>query len=201
MDVTTPLLRAWNCQRGDVVGKGLYKAGAGTLSARHLPQEEGQEGQYIEVSYLHPLGSAIRKTFSAQKWEDGGQAFYLLTSKAIDAGTAQLALQNEKRLSLALKSGGYALWDYNYETGETYNSPEIFDIFGHKVGDHTLNFQNFNELIHPEDRDKTIEEKIRKAPFGADIFQTRYRVKTTSGKYVWIETLAGVIRNPADAGP
>ena len=201
MEATLPLLRAWNCKRTDVVGKGLHKAGAGTLSARHLPQTAGEDVQHIEVSYLHPLGSAIRKVFSAQKWEENGTEFYLLTTKALDASTAQLALQNEKRLSLALKSGGYAVWDYNYETGETYNSPEMFEIFGHKVGEHNLNFLSFNDLIHPEDRDKTIDDKVRKAPFGADVFQTRYRVKTSAGKYVWIESLAGVIRNPADGRP
>ena len=65
----------------------------------------------------------------------------------------------------------------------------------------SLNFSTFNELIHPDDRDKTIDEKIRKAPFGADVFQTRYRVKTASGKYVWIESLAGVIRNTIDGQP
>ena len=200
-EVTLPLLRAWNCQRVDVVGKGLYKAGAGTLSARRVPSEDGSDTQQIEVSYLHPLGSAIRKVFSAQKWDEGGQTFYLLTGKGIDASTAQQVLQNEKRLSLALKSGGYAVWDYNYETEETYNSPEMYDIFGHKVGEKNLNFASFDELIHPEDKDKTISEKIRKAPFGADVFQTRYRVKTSSGKYVWIESLAGVIRSPADGHP
>ncbi|MFT3671690.1 ATP-binding protein [Aestuariivirga sp.] len=200
-EVTLPLLRAWNCQRVDVVGKGLYKAGAGTLSARRVPNEDGSDTQQIEVSYLHPLGSAIRKVFSAQKWDEGGQTFYLLTGKGIDASTAQQVLQNEKRLSLALKSGGYAVWDYNYETEETYNSPEMYDIFGHKVGEKNLNFASFDELIHPEDKDKTISEKIRKAPFGADVFQTRYRVKTSSGKYVWIESLAGVIRSPTDGHP
>jgi two-component system cell cycle sensor histidine kinase/response regulator CckA len=134
--------------------------------------------QLIEVSYLHPLGAAMRKTFQTQKWQEDGKDFYLLTAKAVDANTAQHALQNEKRLSLALKSGGYALWDYNYDTGETYNAPEMYEIFGHKVGEQSLNFRNFNELIHPEDRDKTIDDKIRKAPFGADVFQTRYRVRT-----------------------
>ncbi len=200
-DVTLPLLQSWNCQRSDVIGRALHKAGAGTLSARHLPAEDGSESGQIEVSYLHPLGSAMRKVFNSRKWQENGKSFYLLTAKAIDANMAQHALQNEKRLSLALKSGGYALWDYNYDTGETYNSPEMYEIFGHKVGEQSLNFRNFNELIHPEDADKTIDDKIRKPPFGADIFQTRYRVRTASGKFVWIESLAGVIRNTTDGRP
>ncbi|MFO1033052.1 MAG: ATP-binding protein [Hyphomicrobiales bacterium] len=200
-DVTTALLQSWNCHRPDVVGKPILKAGAGTISARHLTNTDGSEAQYIEISYAQILGSVIRKKFYAQKWTDAGQDYYLLIGRSAEAETAVNAQQNEKRLSLALRSGGYALWDYDYVTGETYNAPEMYEIFGHKVGAQELNFNTFNELIHPDDKDKTLSEKIRKAPFGADVFQTRYRVKTATGKYVWIESLAGVIRNPADGEP
>ncbi|MBM3519812.1 MAG: response regulator [Alphaproteobacteria bacterium] len=33
------------------------------------------------------------------------------------------------------------------------------------------------------------------------MFQTRYRVKTRTGAYAWIESIAGVVRNPADGRP
>lgn len=200
-NMTTALARAWNCQRTDVVGKPLLKAGAGSISARHLPQGDSPDSQQIEVSYSQILGSVIKKTFQAQHWQENDNQYYVLIGKGGDADAAFSARQNEKRLSLALRSGGYALWDYNYETGETYNAPEMFEIFGHKVGAQELNFNSFNELIHPDDKDKTLGEKIKKAPFGADVFQTRYRVKTSSGKYVWIESLACVIRSPGDGEP
>jgi PAS domain S-box-containing protein len=199
---TTAMAQSWNCHLQDLVGKPLLKAGAGVLSARYIDTPDAEQGQIIEVSYAQLLGSVLKRTFRALKWQDGPQQYFLLVGgKASDNEAASKAQQNEKRLTLALRSGGYALWDYDYETGETFNAPEMYEIFGHKVGAQDLDFNSFNELIHPEDRDKTLSEKIRKAPFGADVFQTRYRVKTSSGKYVWIESLAGVIRNPGDGEP
>jgi PAS domain S-box-containing protein len=199
--VTSALLRAWNCHREDLVGKPLLKAGAGALSARHIPSADGSEVQQVEVTYARVLGVSLRGIFNVQRWADGEKQFYLLTGKATDAESTLEARQNEKRLALALRSGGYALWDHDYETGETYNSPEMHEIFGHKVGTEKLDYRSFNELIHPEDRDKTLAEKIRKAPFGVDVFQTKYRTKVASGRYVWIESLAGVIRNPSTGEP
>ena len=38
-ECSTALLRKWNCQRGDIIGKPLLKFGSGILSARHLPPE------------------------------------------------------------------------------------------------------------------------------------------------------------------
>lgn len=201
-EATTALLLAWNCQRDDLIGKSLLKAGAGKISARTIQQpDENGANHEIEVAYAQTLGSVIRKPFQVQRWPDGDQSVMVLIGKAVNSGTSEQALQNEKRLSLALKSGGYALWDYNYETRETYNSQEMLDIFGQSVGQDGLNFSSFNSLIHPDDRDKTIDNKILAAPYGQDVFQTRYRVKTNSGKYVWIESLAGVIRNTTDGKP
>jgi hypothetical protein len=36
-DVSTALLRRWNCAKSEIVGKPLMKFGTGLVSARHLP--------------------------------------------------------------------------------------------------------------------------------------------------------------------
>ena len=77
----------------------------------------------------------------------------------------------------------------------------MLEVFGQNVDGSKLDYHNFNQLLHPEDKDQAIEIKIRKAPFGQDVFQTRYRVKTTAGKYEWIETIAGIIRDQKSGRP
>ncbi|MCA0434014.1 MAG: PAS domain-containing protein [Proteobacteria bacterium] len=200
-DVTPALLGSWSCQRNDLVGKPLLKAGAGTISARHVQSTNESGPKQIEVTFTHPLGAANRCVFHTQPCQEGNKQYYILLGRGVNAEQAEAGKRNEKRLNLALRSGGYALWDYDFDTNETYNSPEMQQIFGEKVGDAVLNFKTFNDLIHPEDRDKTLDEKIRKAPFGTDMFQTRYRVRTVSGSYTWVESLAGVVRDPVTGKP
>ena len=201
-DASTAILRKWSCQREDVVGKPLMKFGTGSLSARFVTESlDPSEQQSIEVTFTPPLGTMIKSVFRTQAWNEAGDRHMVLVGQHASIEQAAAAMSNEKRLNLALRSGGYALWDFNYETGATYNSPEMYEIFGHKAGQSELNFLSFNELIHPEDLDKTLDEKIRTAPFGTEIFQTRYRVKAQSGGYIWIESAAGVIRDPATGKP
>jgi signal transduction histidine kinase len=201
-DVSSAVLRKWGCLREDVVGKALMKFGTGALSARFVPDLAAPNGeQSIEVSYTPPLGSMIKSVFRTQPWNEDGTRNVVLVGQHASLEQAEVAMSNEKRLNLALRSGGYALWDYNYETGETYNSIEMYEVFGRKVGAEDLNFKSFNTLIHPEDTDKTLEHKIKTAPFGTEIFQTRYRVKGQNGAYVWIESAAGVIRDPLTGKP
>lgn len=63
---------------------------------------------------------------------------------------AEEAIQNERRLSLALRSGGYAAWDHDYRTGQTYNSPEMYDLLGFDRDSRELTYNSFNDLVHPD---------------------------------------------------
>jgi signal transduction histidine kinase len=202
-EISTALLTKWNCQKADIIGRPLMKFGSSMLSARHLPPDPRQPNQsIIEVNYAPPLGSHVKSVFRTQVYgKADGTAEMLLIGQQGTAEQVETAFANERRLNLALRSGGYALWDHDYETGETYNSPEMYEIFGEKIGEKSLDYKSFNTLIHPDDEGKTIDEKIRTAPFGTDIFQTRYRVKTRTGKYAWIECLAGLVRDPATGRP
>ncbi len=201
-DVSTAMLRKWNCQREDIVGKALKKFGAGIISARFVTDDtKPSDEPTIEVTYAPPLGTEIRTSFRTQPWTEDDSRNMILVGQHGSIEQAENVASNEKRLNLALRSGGYALWDHNYETGITYNSPEMLEIFGRQVGNDVLDFHSFNQLIHPEDIDKTLDEKIRTAPFGTEIFQTRYRVRAQSGGYIWIESAAGLIRDPATGKP
>jgi signal transduction histidine kinase len=201
-DASTAILRKWNCNRHDVIGKALMKFGTGSLSARFVDDPANPDNQQsIEVTYAPPLGTMIKSVFRSQPWNEAGDRNIVLVGQHASLEQAEAALNNEKRLNLALRSGGYALWDYDYQTGETYSSPEMFEIFDHKYDSKALSFQAFNALIHPEDLDKSLDEKIRNAPFGTEIFQTRYRARGANGAYIWIESAGGIIRDPLTGKP
>ncbi len=202
VDVTGATLRRWGATKKDLIGKPLLKFGTGSLSARNIEADESDKPlQEVEVCFAPPLGKAISSRFKSQIMDIEGEKFCVFIGQHASLDQAQQIQESERRLSLALRSGGYALWDHDFETGVSYNSPEMLEVFGQTVGGSRLDYHSFNALIHPEDQDKTIDEQIKTARFGTEVFQTRYRVKTTAGKYEWIESIAGIIRNPATGKP
>ena len=199
---TSAVMRKWNCTREELVGKQLAKTGTGALSARHVTEESPLGNiQKVEVTYVPPLGTTRSIRFTPRNWIDGDQNVMLLIGQHASLEEADEAIQNERRLSLALRSGGYAAWDHDYRSNETNNSPEFYDLLGFDRGNQGLNFNSFNDLVHPDDQDKTLAGQIDTAPFGSDMFQTRYRVRNSHGNYVWIESIAGVTRSPVDGQP
>ena len=202
LDVSTSLARRWGTTREALVDRQLQRFGAGMLSARQIAAPKTLGGMAtVEISFAPPLGKAINASFKAQKLQLDGRDLYLFIGQHMSPEQAVAMEESERRLSLALRSGGYALWDHNFETGETYNSPEMLEVFGQQVNGTRLDFQTFNNLIHPDDGDKTLDFKMRSAPFGQEVFQTRYRVKTAAGKYEWIESIAGLVRDPKNGRP
>ncbi len=194
------ILRKWNCRREDLIGRKLVKFGTGPLSARYSDALAGQP-QLVEVSYVPPLGFTRAITFNQQAWVDGENRYMVLIGQHASKDKADEAIQNERRLTLALRSGGFAAWDHDYRSGESRNSPEMYDLLGLPRDSSALNFKSFNDRVHPEDRDKTLDGQIMTAPFGHDMFQTRYRVRDETGAYTWIESIAGLLRDPADGRP
>ena len=197
-ELTTAATRKWNCARSDIVGRQMVKYGNGTISARYISDSSGGATPNVEVSYAPPLAVQRSSFFKQQQWSDGTQNFMILIGQHASEEQANEAIRNEQRLNLALRSGGYAVWDYDYVTGETYSSSELYEVLGFDQGSINLDFNTFNERVHPDDLDKTLDKKIAAATFGTELFQTRYRVRMQNNEYAWIDSVACVVRDPAN---
>ncbi len=198
VDLTTALQRKWNVDPDDLIGKPLLKFGAGTISARHI-EDRGETR--IEVSYAPPLGAHHSSMFTQMDWQNGETKFKLLIGLHVDRNEAEKAIFNERRLNLVMRSGGYALWDYDFVSRDTYNSPEMKDLLGYEPGERYIDFNAFSHLVHPDDRAESLDRKIAVAPPDLDVFQSRMRVKAKSGRYTWIESVASISRDPATRMP
>ncbi|MGB8316243.1 MAG: ATP-binding protein [Aestuariivirga sp.] len=196
-ELTTAAIRKWNCARSDIIGRQLVKFGTGTISARYLTTAPGDLTPDVEVTYAPPLAVQKSSAFKQQQWSDGSQNYMILIGQHANEEQANRAIQNEQRLNLALRSGSYAVWDHDFVTGETYNSPEMYEILGMKFENSDLSFEKFNARVHPEDADKTLMNMIKTAPFGSELFQSRFRIRMHNNEYVWVESVACVVRDPA----
>ncbi len=197
-ELTTAAVRKWNCGKSEILGKKLVKYGTGAVSARYLPGAKSG-AQNVEVTYAPPLGAQRSSIFKQQQWQDGPQKYMILIGQHASEEQIKAAEEKEQRLNLALRSGGYAVWDYDFLTDKTYSSPELYDILGISRENTDLNFTTFNRRVHPDDLDNTLKAKISTATFGTEFFQTRYRVRMQNEEYAWIESIAAVVRDPASA--
>ena len=97
---------------------------------------------------------------------------------------------NEERLSLAIQGANAALFDWNIETGHAYFSPEYYQMFGYEPGDFPATYDSWVNIIHPDDREKTIENLNKQFKNKLEHFKIEYRVICKDGTEKWILGLA-----------
>jgi len=91
-----------------------------------------------------------------------------------------------ERFQLAIDSSHDGIWDWNIPQNRTYFSPRWKDIIGFEENELTNDFYELKIRIHPEDKDKFLDEIDSLLSAKKDIFECEYRVRHKNGKWVWV---------------
>ena len=155
----------------------------------------------LETGFSSSLGSASRLTLRALSLAIllvaigllmvMGVVFRRLMRKS-DKSERDLAL-SEERLRLGFEGTNCGLWDWNIVTNEVFYSPWIYRLLEY---DHVIagSDKNFLEMVHPDDHESTMA--AGRAHILYDIpYDIEYRIRTHTGKYLWVRSRAQAIRD------
>ncbi|NJP12541.1 MAG: PAS domain S-box protein, partial [Leptolyngbyaceae cyanobacterium RU_5_1] len=104
--------------------------------------------------------------------------------------------QSEERLQFAMEASRDGLWDWNIETGDVYHSPQYLEMLGYAasdLGELGLNFQRWQQLIHPEDKASVFEQLNAHLQNASIQYAIDYRVRTKSGDWKWVADYGKVV--------
>ncbi len=141
------------------------------IGARHL--QTGQR-RWLQV------------TATPQLRGDGSLLHVLVT--LVDVTTRKRAEDavraSSRRLSLAISATSDAVWEWNYQTGETYYSPRWFEMLGVSP-ELPMTMESFTSLCHPDDVRSTmtaIESSINSRTGWA----LEFRMRRGDGTWAWV---------------
>ncbi|MES2812256.1 MAG: PAS domain S-box protein [Bacteroidota bacterium] len=114
--------------------------------------------------------------------------------------------ENEERYKSIINVSNTGAWEYHNDTNYLWCSPEYFLMLGRKQSDYDFsgakNLQEtWIELLHPEDRDRSINhfaEYLKNGSVG--MYESYFRMQHANGSWVWIwsrgQTLRDAQNNP-----
>lgn len=141
-----------------------------------------------EWTYIRKDGSRfpVLLSVTALRDIDGNLTGFLgIGSDISDRKQAVEALRtSEARLNLTLEAAQMGTWDWNMVTQEVTFSERLALIFGFPVDTRQATYQNFIEVIHPEDR-AIVEQSITDAVEGGGNYHVEFRV-TCDGSLHWV---------------
>jgi PAS domain S-box-containing protein len=112
----------------------------------------------------------------------------------------ELARESDERLKLTLDAVNEGVWDWNIPTGETVFSPSYYTMLGYEPYEFPQNYKSWRSLVHPEDIEKAEQEINKHLTTGKD-YSIEIRVKTKSGKWIWILTKGRVVERDKHGMP
>uniref|UniRef100_UPI001E42236F sensor histidine kinase n=1 Tax=Microvirga roseola TaxID=2883126 RepID=UPI001E42236F len=102
------------------------------------------------------------------------------------------------RIDSALNRGRCGLWDWDIGRGRIYWSDSMYELLGYERQDEFLSFGEVNAMIHPEDQDLyTLAEQLASA--STSLVDYEFRIRASSGDWVWLRARAELMNDPDDA--
>ena len=94
--------------------------------------------------------------------------------------------ESEERFKLSMEATNDGLWDWNKETDEVYYSPACYRMLGYEVGTFPGTLKAWQDLLHPEDIEHTMQVNMDCVEGRRETFSVEYRLKAANGEWRWI---------------
>lgn len=109
--------------------------------------------------------------------------------------------KTEDMLNLALEATKDGVWDWRPKTGRLIWSPSACTMLGYQAGEFPADFDKWAELIHPDDREKTVTEVKSHINMGDRTFSVVFRQKRKDGNWIWINGRGKVVELDENGEP
>ena len=122
---------------------------------------------------------------------------FLVTDITESARIEQRMRENADWLEMALESAQMGIWSWNIESGQVRWSDEVEQLFGLAAGDFGGKYEDYLDLIHPDDRGPvvdTIESNLRSK---SEAYEVEHRLLWPDGQVRWVEARGRVFRDDA----
>jgi len=110
-----------------------------------------------------------------------------------DRSTRELRQMTE-RLSLATRTGGVGIWDYDISTGRLVWDDQMFKLYGIAPDSFVAAYDTWRNGVHPDDRERA-DAEIQMAIRGEKEFDTEFRVVWPDGSVHHIRAISFLDRD------
>lgn len=109
--------------------------------------------------------------------------------------TEQKLQENQQLLRLALSNANAGCWDWEIGTGKVTWSPENYDLYGIDPQIKPLKHRDWEQLVHPEDRNRVIRDEEKVILGQSANSRTEFRIIHPQKGVRWLLGVGDVILN------
>jgi len=159
---------------------------------RHDYQMRRKDGRLIETEHVvTPL-----------EGDDWTQGVVSVVRDVTERREAQEKLRRQReQLSMAVEGGNIGTWNWDLDTDRVVFNHQWAEMLGYTRDELSFEFSTWEELVHPDDRDRAIDALEAYVEGDADTFDPYVRMRTKSGDWKWIQTIGKVLEHDEAGTP
>ena len=157
----------------------------------------------VGATNLQTGGRTWLQVSATPQLSPGGSLRHVLVTfvDVTDRKRAEDALRSSsRRLSLAISATSDAVWERNYQTGDTYYSPRWFEMLG--IPQRLMTIDTWKSLCHPDDLDPTLNRMdAMLAATGSLVYEVELRMRRGDGTWAWLLERGHAVERDATGRP
>lgn len=103
--------------------------------------------------------------------------------------------KSQEQYALAAEGANDGLWDWDIIKNEIYHSPRWKSMLGFEEHELTKGFEDWENLVHPEDHDSAVTALENYLSGRADSYDVELRIHHKNGSWRWIRDRGKALRN------
>jgi len=138
------------------------------------------------------------------EWDSAGNPLRVAgthTDITIRKKTEEKLRESEERFQLALDAANDGIWDWDVTSGSVYANPRYYTMLGLDPAMNPHSFKEFEELLHPDDRDGVVRSINRHIEKYRDGYELEFRIRTTEGDWIWVMDRGKVVKRDSAGNP
>jgi len=113
-----------------------------------------------------------------------------------DQAKGTLMFRTEEHIRSATEAAHVALWSICPATGETWYSTTWYTLLGYEPDSFEPSYQNFMEMMHPDDRDPTTRAFMDLVEDRTKTYAADFRLRAVDGTWRWIGASGAKVERP-----
>ena len=165
-------------------------------SARAL--KENRLVENAEMGVIRPDGRTTWITVTAAPVPLDQYGIVITYADITDRKLAEDAFKKSQReLQLTLDATTDGIWSWDFRTDRLFFSPRYYHMLGYEPEEFPATFENWKDLIHPEDRDRALATAARWLESKSARYENEFRMRAKGGEFRWIRARGKVVeRSP-----
>ena len=175
-----------------------------TVATELVSLAEGNLSYESDEIFRNRLGEKrhvfFRLTVAPGYEETLGRVFVSIVDVTERRRTERALRESEQRYSLATKATNDVIWEWNLETNELIWNENAFSVFGYQPEEVYPHEKWWEELMHPQDRERVLAKLDASLASGDSIWSDEYRFLRRDGLYADIVDRGYVERDAQGKG-